>query len=92
MIYYNLRLTKVLASHMNRPDDEINSYEPKSLVPQCVFLRDSEVFKALNEENLRIKAERLQEGRKKFTSFLQRPNRPIPFCKRVVEKLEFQVC
>lgn len=77
---------------MNRPDDEINTTEVKDMVPIVGFLRDSEVFKALNEENLRIKAERLQEGRKKWTTFLQKPKGPVPFCKRDAERLEFQVC
>lgn len=47
------------------------------MIPQAGFFKSSEVFKQLNEEAVKTKAERDKDV-KKWTTFLQKPNRPIP--------------
>ncbi|GBP74223.1 hypothetical protein EVAR_54576_1 [Eumeta japonica] len=69
-------LQRVLASHMNRKDDD-SSVDFKKIKPTIDSLKDSEVLKALNEDLTKTKAERKAEERK-WTTFLQRPRRPVP--------------
>uniref|UniRef100_A0A1B0DN69 Uncharacterized protein n=1 Tax=Phlebotomus papatasi TaxID=29031 RepID=A0A1B0DN69_PHLPP len=47
------------------------------IIPQALSLKTSEVFKTLNAEAVKTKEDKIQEERK-WTTFLQKPNRPIP--------------
>lgn len=47
------------------------------IIPKSSIFKSSEVFKQLNEEARKTKAEKETEQRK-WTTFLQRPDRPVP--------------
>ncbi|XP_037047059.1 uncharacterized protein LOC119081915 isoform X2 [Bradysia coprophila] len=47
------------------------------IIPKAGLFKSSEVFKHLNEEAMKTKADKDQET-KKWTTFLQKPNRPVP--------------
>ncbi|CAH2987936.1 unnamed protein product [Chilo suppressalis] len=65
---------------MHRPDDD-SSVDFKKIKPIIESLKDSEVLKALNEEMLRVQEEKKKEEQKKWTTFLQKPQRPVPRAK-----------
>ncbi|KAJ8706796.1 hypothetical protein PYW07_012874 [Mythimna separata] len=72
-------LARVLNSHMHRADDPTSEILP--IKPMIGSLKDSEVIKALNEEMLRQKEEERKKEEKKWTTFLQKPKRPVPKAK-----------
>lgn len=53
------------------------------IIPKSGLFKSSEVFKQLNEEAIKTKADKDKEV-KKWTTFLQKPNRPIPKLKNQV--------
>ncbi|XP_059615013.1 titin isoform X2 [Phlebotomus argentipes] len=55
------------------------------IIPQALSLKTSEVFKTLNAQAVQTKEEKVQEERK-WTTFLQKPNRPIPKSKWDIEQ------
>lgn len=55
------------------------------IIPQALSLKTSEVFKTLNAEAVKTKEDKIQEERK-WTTFLQKPNRPIPKSKWDLEQ------
>ncbi|XP_055680232.1 pharyngeal muscle protein 2 [Lutzomyia longipalpis] len=55
------------------------------IMPQAMALKTSEVFKTLNAEAVKTKEDKIQEERK-WTTFLQKPNRPIPKSKWDIEQ------
>ncbi|XP_026724496.1 titin-like isoform X3 [Trichoplusia ni] len=69
-------LSRVLNSHMHRADD--SSVDFQKIKPMIDSLKDSEVLKALNEELARQKAEEKKKEEKRWTTFLQKPKRPVP--------------
>ena len=64
---------------MHRTDDPTSEIVP--IKPMIGSLKDSEVIKALNEEMLRKKEEERKKEEKKWTTFLQKPKRPVPKAK-----------
>ncbi|XP_063836074.1 golgin subfamily A member 6-like protein 22 [Ostrinia nubilalis] len=72
-------LSRVLKSHMHRADD--SSVDFKKIKPIIESLKDSEVLKALNDELIRTAEEKKKEEEKKWTTFLQKPKRPVPKAK-----------
>lgn len=70
------------SSILNRLYSSVNF---KRMIPQAGFFKSSEVFKQLNEEAVKTKMERDKEV-KKWTTFLQKPNRPIPKSKEEIER------
>ncbi|XP_063899230.1 titin [Helicoverpa armigera] len=72
-------LSRVLSSHMHRADD--SSVDFQVIKPMIGTLKDSEVIKALNEEIAREKAEQKKKEEKRWTTFLQKPKRPVPKAK-----------
>lgn len=58
------------------------------IIPKAGLFKSSEVFKQLNEEAIKTKADKDKEV-KKWTTFLQKPNRPIPKSKLERER-EYQ--
>lgn len=74
----NGSLKRVIASHMTRPDD--SSVDFKKIKPVIDSLKDSAVLAALNDELTKTKEEKKQEERK-WTTFLQKPERPMPKAK-----------
>lgn len=54
------------------------------LIPKASIFKSSEVFKQLNEEARKTKTEKENEQRK-WTTFLQKPDRPIPKSKADLE-------
>ncbi|KAH9635907.1 hypothetical protein HF086_002467 [Spodoptera exigua] len=73
------RLSRVLSSHMHRADDD--SVDFQKIKPMINSLKDSEVLKALNEELERQRQEEKKKEEKKWTTFLQKPKRPVPKAK-----------
>ncbi|KAL4704368.1 hypothetical protein ACJJTC_013527 [Scirpophaga incertulas] len=71
-------LSRVLSTHMHRPDD--SSVDFKRIKPIIESLKDSEVLKALNDELIKTREEKKKEE-KKWTTFLQKPKRPVPKAK-----------
>jgi len=54
------------------------------------MIKGSDVFKQLNAEAIKTKEEKEKEDRK-WTTFLQKPNRPIPKTKKqIVEEVKNQ--
>lgn len=49
----------------------------QKIMPKSSYFKSSEVFKTLNEEAIKTKADRDKEV-KRWTTFLQKPDRPIP--------------
>ncbi|KAF9417234.1 hypothetical protein HW555_005636 [Spodoptera exigua] len=72
-------LSRVLSSHMHRADDD--SVDFQKIKPMINSLKDSEVLKALNEELERQRQEEKKKEEKKWTTFLQKPKRPVPKAK-----------
>ncbi|XP_050556612.1 titin [Spodoptera frugiperda] len=72
-------LSRVLSSHMHRADDD--SVDFQKIKPMINSLKDSEVLKALNEELERKRQEEKKKEEKKWTTFLQKPKRPVPKAK-----------
>uniref|UniRef100_A0A2A4K1Z5 PDZ domain-containing protein n=1 Tax=Heliothis virescens TaxID=7102 RepID=A0A2A4K1Z5_HELVI len=72
-------LSRVISSHMHRADD--SSVDFQTIKPMIGTLKDSEVIKALNEEIAREKAEQKKKEEKRWTTFLQKPKRPVPKAK-----------
>ncbi|XP_055714911.1 titin-like isoform X2 [Phlebotomus papatasi] len=64
-------------------DDQIA--EIISSEAEALSLKTSEVFKTLNAEAVKTKEDKIQEERK-WTTFLQKPNRPIPKSKWDLEQ------
>lgn len=54
------------------------------IIPKATIFKNSDVFKHLNEEAIKTKAEKDKET-KKWTTFLQKPDRPIPKSKADLE-------
>ncbi|KAL0809078.1 hypothetical protein ABMA28_012708 [Loxostege sticticalis] len=73
-------LSRVLKSHMHRADDD-SSVDFKRIKPIIESLKDSEVLKALNDELIRTAEQKKKEEEKKWTTFLQKPKRPVPKAK-----------
>lgn len=82
---------------MHREDD--SSVDFKKIKPLVESLKDSEVLKALNEELMRTREEKKKEERR-WTTFLQKPARPVPNAKggypgylyrEVVDEVSFQI-
>lgn len=48
------------------------------MMPKAGVFKQSEVFQVLNEEQLKTKEEMEIEEKHKWTTFLQKPNRPPP--------------
>lgn len=61
---------------MHRPDD--SSVDFQRIKPLVESLRDSEVLKAINEEILKKAKEEKKKEERKYTTFLQKPKRPVP--------------
>ncbi|CAD0207099.1 unnamed protein product [Chrysodeixis includens] len=72
-------LSRVLNSHMHRADD--SSVDFQKIKPMIDSLKDSEVLKALNEELARQREEERKKEEKRWTTFLQKPKRPVPKAK-----------
>jgi hypothetical protein len=64
---------------MHRPDD--SSVDFKKIKPIIDSLRDSEVLKALNDELIKTQQKKKKEESSKWTTFLQKPKRPVPNAK-----------
>lgn len=60
------------------------------IIPKSGLFKSSEVFKQLNEEAIKTKADKDKEV-KKWTTFLQKPNRPIPKSKEQVQQEPYRV-
>lgn len=60
------------------------------IIPKSGLFKSSEVFKQLNEEAIKTKADKDKEV-KKWTTFLQKPNRPIPKSKEQVQHEPYRV-
>lgn len=60
------------------------------IIPKSGLFKSSEVFKQLNEEAIKTKADKDKEV-KKWTTFLQKPNRPIPKSKDQVQHEPYRV-
>ncbi|KAG6464709.1 hypothetical protein O3G_MSEX014683, partial [Manduca sexta] len=67
-------LSRVLSSHMHRPED-VPEVQP--LKPLVKSLENSEVLRALNEE-LAMEELKKKKEKKRWTTFLQKPKRPVP--------------
>lgn len=76
----NGSLSRVIASHMTRPGENDSSVDFNKIKPTIEKLKDSEVLKALNDELTKTKAEKKKDERK-WTTFLQKPDRPQPQAK-----------
>lgn len=50
----------------------------KKMMPKSGVFKQSEVFQVLNDEQLKSKAEKEQEEKYHWTTFLQKPSRPPP--------------
>lgn len=48
------------------------------MMPKSGVFKRSEVFQVLNDEQLKAKAQEEQEANQRWTTFLQKPNRPPP--------------
>lgn len=68
-------LSRVLNSHIHRADDSVDF---KKIKPMIDSLKDSEVLKVLNEEEERKALEKKKKEEKRWTTFLQKPKRPVP--------------
>uniref|UniRef100_A0A1L8E578 Putative titin isoform x3 n=1 Tax=Nyssomyia neivai TaxID=330878 RepID=A0A1L8E578_9DIPT len=66
-------------------DHNIIGVNFNKIIPQALALKTSEVFKTLNAEAVKTKEDKMQEERK-WTTFLQKPNRPIPKSKWDIEQ------
>ncbi|XP_052748034.1 titin-like isoform X2 [Galleria mellonella] len=73
-------LKRVISSHMHRTIEDDSSVDFKKIKPIVESLHNSEVLKALNEELIKTKEEKKKEERK-WTTFLQKPKRPVPKAK-----------
>lgn len=65
-------------------DHKVLGVNFKKIIPQSGILKNSEVFNTLNSEAVKSKEE-IEMEQKKWSTFLQRPNRPIPKKKSDIE-------
>lgn len=66
---------------------DVFSVNFQRMIPKAGFFKSSEVFKQLNEEAIKTKADRDKDV-KKWTTFLQKPNRPIPIPRSEMDRVQ----
>lgn len=57
------------------------------MMPKAGFCKSSEVFKTINEEAIKTQSDKEKETRK-WTTFMQKPDRPIPRTRQEIEDEE----